>query len=381
MLILFLDLIERLLKEDYDMGPARVLTFITVRAALALALAFAISLLIGPWVIRRLAALKAGQVIRHSRGDNAVDLAAMHGAKAGTPTMGGLLMLFSLLLPALLLCRLNNIHFILLLTMTFGYGALGFWDDYLKIVRKHHGGVSPWRKIAVQGALAVVLAFTLYAGDWGVYYHPADASGYPFLMLPFFKYLYLPLGLFFIPFVVLVLLATSNAVNLTDGLDGLAIGISIANIAAFLIVAYLMSRADFSRYLYVPYIPGGGEMVVFLAALLGSSLGFLWFNAPKAEVFMGDTGSMMLGGAIGTTAVLLKQEMLLLVIGGMFVIEELSVVLQVCCFKLTGTRIFRMSPLHHHYEKLGMPESKIIIRFWLVSWILSMAGLAMLKLR
>jgi phospho-N-acetylmuramoyl-pentapeptide-transferase len=180
---------------------------------------------------------------------------------------------------------------------------------------------------------------------------------------------------------MLVLLATSNAVNLTDGLDGLAIGVTIANVAAFMIVSYLVARADFARYLLVPHVAGGGEIAVFLAALLGASLGFLWFNAHPAQVFMGDTGSMMLGGALGTTAVLLKQELLLVVIGGVFVAEAASVILQVACFRLTGTRIFRMSPLHHHFERAGLAESKIIIRFWLVSWLLAMAGLAMLKLR
>jgi phospho-N-acetylmuramoyl-pentapeptide-transferase len=201
------------------------------------------------------------------------------------------------------------------------------------------------------------------------------------MLIPFFKEIYIHLGWFYVPYVAFVMLSMSNAVNLTDGLDGLAIGVSAANTLAFIIVAYLVSRIDFASYLFVPHIDGGGEIVVFLAALLGASLGFLWFNAHPAQVFMGDTGSMMLGGALGATALLLKQEYLLLVIGGVFVIEALSVIVQVTCFRLTGTRFFRMSPIHHHFEKRGMHESKIIIRFWIVSWLLALAGLAMLKLR
>lgn len=382
MLILLIEFLrDHILDEAADLGPWRMLQYITVRAALALALSFFISLSIGPWLIRRLRALKAGQVIRTSPSAGSVDLAAMHGSKAGTPTMGGLIIMLALVLPVLLLCQLTNMYVLLLLTMTFGYGALGFRDDYLKIVEQNHKGVSPRGKLLVQGGLGLVLALTLWLGDWAVTYAPSGSEGYAYLLVPFFKNIYPALGFFFIPFVIVVMLGTSNGVNLTDGLDGLAIGVAIANIVAFLIIAYLVSRVDFARYLLVPYIGGGGEIVVFLAALLGASLGFLWFNAHPAEVFMGDTGSMMLGGALGTTAILLKQELLLIVIGGIFVVESLSVVFQVSVFKLTGTRLFRMSPLHHHYERKGMPESKIIIRFWLVSWLLAMAGLAMLKLR
>ncbi len=384
MLLWILDWLEtwgRVEGIEPDLGPARVLRYITVRTTLGLMLAFVISMVIGPAVIRRLVALGAGQVIRTTTSTGAINLSDMHGAKSGTPTMGGLIILFSLVLPVLLLCRLDNIYVILLLTMTFGYGALGFWDDYLKVVEHHHKGVPGHRKLLIQGALALLLAFTLMAGRWKVHYAPTGDVGYPYLTLPFLKDLYFDLGWWFVPFVVLVLLATSNAVNLTDGLDGLAIGVSIANVAAFLVIAYLVTRSDFSEYLYVPYIAGGGEIVVFLGVLLGASLGFLWFNAPPAQVFMGDTGSMMLGGVIGSTAIFLKQELLLVVIGGVFVIEALSVILQVGCFKLTGTRLLRMSPLHHHFEKKGIAESKIIIRFWLISWLLAIVGLGLLKLR
>ncbi len=382
MLIMILDWMQRMLGDGLGaLGPARVLTYISVRAAMALGLAFLISLAIGPALIRRLTAIKYGQVIRKTSSAGAIDLSAMHSAKAGTPTMGGLLIMFSLLLPVLLFCRLSSAYTVLLLGVTFGYGALGYWDDYLKIIKKNHHGVSPRMKLLVQGALALVLGATLTWGGWAIPYAPTGANGYPYLMLPFFKNLYLSLGVFYIPYVILVMLATSNAVNLTDGLDGLAIGVTISTTAAFLIIGYLVSRVDFANYLLVPYIRGGGEIVVFLAALLGASLGFLWFNAHPAQVFMGDTGSMALGGALGTAALLLKHEVLLIVIGAVFVIEMLSVILQVTSFKLTGRRIFRMSPLHHHFEKCGMHESRIIIRFWIVAILSALAGLAMLKLR
>jgi phospho-N-acetylmuramoyl-pentapeptide-transferase len=296
--------------------------------------------------------------------------------------MGGLLMMLAMFLPVMLFCRLTNVYVLLLIGATFGYGLLGFWDDYLKIVRKNHLGVSPRVKLLVQAGLGVSLGVTLLIGEWQVSYEPAPASaGYAHLLVPFFKYYYPALGWGFVALTAVVLLATSNAVNLTDGLDGLAIGVSIANIAAFLIVGYLATNAIYARYLIIPHIPGGGEIVVFLGALLGASLGFLWYNAHPAEIFMGDTGSMMLGGAIGATAILLKQELLLIVIGGVFVIEACSVILQVGYFKMTGKRILRMSPLHHHFEKLGIHESRIIIRFWIVAWLLAVVGLGTLKLR
>jgi len=381
MLILLLDLIEALMGDAADLGLFRVLTYVTVRTALALFGSFAIALAIGPWTIRRLRALNAGQPIRRSIGPTAVNLSAMHGGKAGTPTMGGLLILAAMLIPALLLCRLSSMYVIVMMAMTFGYGALGFRDDYLKVVQRNHKGVSARGKLLVQGGLGFVLALTLLWGPWEVIYAPTGAEGYNHLLVPFLKYLYPSLSFAFIPFVMIVMLATSNAVNLTDGLDGLAIGVTIANLVAFMVVAYLVTRVDYARYLYVPHVAGGEEIVVFLAALLGASCGFLWFNSHPAEVFMGDTGSMMLGGALGATALLLKQELLLIVVGGVFVVEALSVMAQVGCFKLTGTRLLRMSPLHHHYEKLGLAESKIITRFWIVSWLLALVGLGMLKLR
>jgi phospho-N-acetylmuramoyl-pentapeptide-transferase len=265
--------------------------------------------------------------------------------------------------------------------MTFGYGALGFWDDYLKIVKKNHYGVSPNRKLLVQMGLGALLGLILMAFPWPVRYDLTGARGYDHLLVPFFKQLYPSIGWWLVPMTAFVMTCTSNAVNLTDGLDGLAIGVTIANLLAFLIISYIASNAIYAHYLYIPYIEGGGEMVVFLGALLGASLGFLWFNAHPAELFMGDTGSMMLGGALGATAILLRQELLLVLIGGVFVIEALSVIIQVSFFKMTGTRYFRMSPLHHHYEKLGIHESRIIIRFWIVAWLLAIVGLGTLKLR
>jgi phospho-N-acetylmuramoyl-pentapeptide-transferase len=381
MLVLILDFIARHLPPKYDLGPWRLLTYITTRTGLALGLSFFISLAIGPRVIAALRALKAGQVIRKAIRADAIDLSAMHGKKSGTPTMGGILMMIAMLLPVVILCRLSNPYVLLLLLMTFGYGLLGFWDDYLKIVRKNHHGVSPAKKILVQTALGIAFGLALMAVAWPIRYDPAHATGYPFLLVPFWKQYYPYLGWWFVALVAVVMMCTSNAVNLTDGLDGLAIGVSITNLLAFTIVAYIASNANYSRYLFVPYVEGGGEIVVFLGALVGASLGFLWFNAHPAEIFMGDTGSMMLGGAIGATAIMLKQELLLVIIGGVFVVEAVSVIIQVGFYKATGRRVFRMSPLHHHFEKLGIHESRIIIRFWIVAWILAIVGLGTLKLR
>jgi phospho-N-acetylmuramoyl-pentapeptide-transferase len=374
-------LLDYLRDQGLDVGPLRVLQYLTVRAALAMGLSFVISLMIGPAVIRWLTAIKVGQPIRKALSAHAIDLSELHGKKAGTPTMGGLLILLAMMLSLGLLARVTNPYVWLLVAMTIGYALLGFWDDYLKVTKQDHHGASPRLKLLIQGLLGLGLALVLISRQWPVVYEATGAVGYGHLVVPFFKSVYPELGWLFVPFVMVVLLATSNAVNLTDGLDGLAIGVSIANIFAFMAISYLVTRVDYAAYLYVPHIAGGGEIVVFLAALLGASLGFLWFNSHPAEIFMGDTGSMMLGGAIGTTAVLLKQELLLVVIGGVFVLEALSVIIQVTSFRTRGKRVFRMAPIHHHYEKGGMHESKIIIRFWIVAWLLALAGLGMLKLR
>lgn len=384
MLIHLLDFIRDHVSNQGDLGPLRVLTYHTVRAGLALAISFLLSLILGPGLIERLRAMKFGQVIRTAKRSGSLSLSEMHGGKAGTPTMGGLIMLIATVVPVLLLCRLSNTYILMLLAVAFGYAALGFYDDWLKIAKKHHGGLSPRGKLLLQAGLGALLGLMLMLGDWQISYTPysgVNFENYDFLVIPFFKYINPQLGWWYVPFVVLIMICTSNAVNLTDGLDGLAIGVSLANIFAFLIITYLVSRVDFSQYLFLPYIREGGEITVFLAALLGASLGFLWFNSHPAQVFMGDTGSMMLGGVLGATAIFVKQELLIIVIGGIFVLEALSVILQVGMFKLTGTRVLRMSPLHHHFEKKGIHESKIIIRFWIVAWLLAMAGLTMLKLR
>ena len=352
-----------------------------MRAAGALALAFGISLILGPRVIRKLSAIGAGQIVRKTTRAGAISLHAMHGAKEGTPTMGGLLILFSLWVSVLIFGRLNSPLLLILMGVSLAFGILGAWDDYATIVKKNHLGLSPRGKLFWQSLFGLGLGLILWRGDWSVYYEQRDQAGYAYLLIPFLKNLYPALGFGFVILAIVVMTCTSNAVNLTDGLDGLAIGTTLATATALSVMAYLASRTDYSSYLFIPYIPGGGEIVVFGGALIGASLGFLWFNSHPAEIFMGDTGSMMLGGALGAMALLIKQELLLILIGGIFVIEALSVIAQVLSYKITGKRIFKMSPLHHHYEKLGIHESKIIIRFWTVSVLLALVGLATLKIR
>ena len=370
-----------------DLGPMRVFQYISVRAGAALITAFVISLVAGPWIINRLRLHSFGQVVRKSTGEGAVSLHAMHGAKEGTPTMGGLLIIFALMISVLIFCRLTTLV-LSLMAVTLAFGALGFRDDYLKIIHGNHKGLSPRKKLLVQMTLGLGLGLLLWLGDWSVTYHrdisgagPVATRGYAYLLVPFLKNLYIPLGAGFILFAAFVMTCTSNAVNLTDGLDGLAIGVTLTSVAAFTIIAYLTSREDLSRYLYIPHVAESGELVVFGGAILGALFGFLWFNSHPAEVFMGDTGSMMLGGALGAMALMVKHELLLVLIGGVFVVEAVSVILQVVSFKTTGKRIFRMAPLHHHYEKLGLHESKIIIRFWTIAVLLALLGLATLKLR
>ncbi len=384
MLLLLLDALRWLLRTESgaaDLGPLRVFQYISVRAGSALVVAFVVSLAAGPWMIARLSRLGARQVVRRAQSQGAISLHGMHGQKEGTPTMGGVLILLALALAVMLFARLDNPYALLLLAVSVGFGALGFWDDYAKVRRQNHLGVSPRLKLAIQGLIGVVLGLTLCLGAWPVRYELTGAQGYAYLMVPFFKQAYPSLGIGFVVLTAIVLMGTSNAVNLTDGLDGLAIGVTLASAMAFTVMAYLASRPDYSAYLYIPYVPGGGEIVVFGGAIIGASIGFLWFNAHPAQVFMGDTGSMMLGGALGTMALLIKQELLLILIGGVFVAEALSVILQVGSFRLRGRRVLRMSPLHHHFEKLGLHENKIIIRFWAIALMLALFGLATLKLR
>lgn len=294
--------------------------------------------------------------------------------KKGTPTMGGLLILSALTVSTLLWARLDNVYVWMVLGVTLAFGAIGFADDYAKLTRSSHRGIPGKLRLLLEiaiAAVAVLSIMVLTTGELG-----------SSLSFPFFKNLLIDLGWFFIPFGVVVVVGAANAVNLTDGLDGLAIGAIMIAAASFGLIAYLVGHADFARYLGIHSVKDAGELAVFCGALLGAGLGFLWFNAPPASVFMGDTGSLSLGGALGAIAVVTKHEIVLAIIGGLFVAETLSVVIQVLYFKKTGgKRFFLMAPLHHHFEKLGWPESKVVVRFWIVSIILALIGLSTLKLR
>ncbi len=296
-----------------------------------------------------------------------------HLAKAGTPTMGGLLIVGALLTSTLLWARLDNPFIWMVLFVTMAYGLIGFADDYAKVSKQNTKGVS--------GKLRLGLGFLIagVAGWWAAMYHPDPLSSY--LAFPVFKETLLYLGVLFIPFAMIVIVGSANAVNLTDGLDGLAIMPVMIAAGTFGIIAYAVGRVDFTEYLDVHYVPGTGEILVFVAGLIGGGLGFLWYNAPPAAVFMGDTGSLALGGALGAIAVATKHEIVLAIVGGLFVVEALSVIIQVAYFKRTGKRVFLMAPIHHHYEKKGWSESQIVIRFWIIALILAMIGLATLKVR
>ncbi len=294
-------------------------------------------------------------------------------AKAGTPTMGGVLILAALVISTLLWARVDNGFVWMILFVTVGFGAIGFSDDYAKVTKHSHEGVSGKIRLAAGFVIALI------AGVWASHLHPETLSGQ--LTFPVFKNLMLYLGVLFVPFAMIVIVGSANAVNLTDGLDGLAIMPVMIAAGSFGIIAYAVGRADFTEYLGVNYVPGTGEITVFTAALLGAGLGFLWYNAPPAAVFMGDTGSLALGGALGAIAVATKHEIVLAIIGGLFVIEALSVIIQVLYFKRTGKRVFLMAPIHHHFEKRGWGEAQIVIRFWIISLILALVGLATLKLR
>jgi phospho-N-acetylmuramoyl-pentapeptide-transferase len=366
--------------------------FTTFRAAVALIFALFISLLLGPRVILMLRALKAGQPIRTVSIKGAPDLSQMHGRKAGTPTMGGVLILSSMIVPVVLFCDLLNPLVWLLLVVAFGYGALGFLDDFLKVTRRKSDGLSARNKIIGQVLLGLLVGgYLYYFGHTDVLtikysYREGGAAvgpwrGYEYLLVPFFKRAYPFLGAFFLLYAVLVLTASSNAVNLTDGLDGLCIGIMTIVAITYGIFTYVACSEALATRLMFPHIPQADEVVVILGALTGACLGFLWDNCYPAQVFMGDTGSLALGGIIGTVALITKQDVVLILVGGIFVIEALSVIIQVGSYKLTGRRVFLMSPIHHHFERKGIPESKIIIRFWIVAGLLAMLGLSTLKLR
>lgn len=362
----------------------KVLSYITVRAACALLFSFVASVLCGKKLIDGLCSLQAIQPIRESTGDGAISLSDMHHGKKKTPTMGGLLMIGTVLASVLLFADLKTPVLWLAVFSTVGYAAIGFLDDYIKVVKKHHGGLSFWQKIISQVLVGGIFASVLmWVFPHAITYtsNGTEMVGPQFLLLPFLKNAVLPLGVAYILFAILMLTFTSNAVNLTDGLDGLAAGVTISSTVCFALVCYVAGRTDSSVYLIIPHVQGAGELTVLLAALCGSCMGFLWWNSHPAQVFMGDTGSMMLGGLLGGVALLVKQEILLLLVGGVFVAEAMSVILQVSSYKLRKKRIFLMAPLHHHFERAGVPESKITMRFWLVSAVLSLVGIATLKFR
>ncbi|MCD6386308.1 phospho-N-acetylmuramoyl-pentapeptide-transferase [Candidatus Sumerlaeota bacterium] len=359
----------------------RVLRYISVRAALALIVAFVISVLIAPSIIRLLKRLNLGDVIRKIEKPNCPDLYEMHKAKEGTPSMGGLIILGALLTSVLLFTRFTHPLVITVIGVALSLGMLGFVDDYQKVVKKKRRGLSPRLKLCIQIIIGLGFGLYMYSVDLGIFYALKGMRGNTYLCFPFFKSLYPALGILFIPYAMMVLTATANAVNLTDGLDGLAIGVTIVVSLCFGIIAYLVGRVDFAPYLILPYVPGAAELTIVLAGTVGAGLGFLWFNSHPAEVFMGDTGSQALGGIIGSSALLIKQEFLLLVIGGIFVIELISVVIQVFSYQTTGRRVFLMTPLHHHFERKGWAESKIICRFWIITGLLALIGSSSLKLR
>jgi phospho-N-acetylmuramoyl-pentapeptide-transferase len=341
-----------------------VFKYITFRTALAALTALTVSFVLGPFIIRSLSRLQVGQTIRD-------DGPAGHHSKAGTPTMGGTLILFSLVVTTLLLADLRNAYVWLAMLVTVAFGVVGFIDDYRKVKMRNSVGLTGREKLIAQSILALLGAIGLYV--------ISGANGT--VAMPFLKDIRPDLGLFYIPFAMFVIVGTSNAVNLTDGLDGLAIGpVTVAG-ATYAIFAYVSGHTKIAAYLQILHIPGAGELTVFCAALAAAGLGFLWFNAYPASMFMGDVGSLALGAALGMVALATRHEVVLVLVGGIFVAEALSVIFQVGSYKLYKRRIFRMAPIHHHFELLGWPEPLIIVRFWIISIILSLAALATLKLR
>ena len=351
-----------------QIGVFNVIRYITFRTGGAVMTALLVSFLIGPALIRWLKKKqREGQPIR-------LDGPESHLlTKKGTPTMGGVLILLALTTATLLWADLSNGYVWVVLLVTLGYGLIGFADDYLKLTKRSSGGLSGRLKLLGQGSIGLVAAIVLIQLGTS-----PQSTG---VAVPVFKDLIVPLGLAFPLFAALVMMGSSNAVNLTDGLDGLAIVPVMIAAGSFAMIAYLAGNTIFANYLGIPHVPGTGELAVFCGSIVGASLGFLWFNAPPAMVFMGDTGSLSTGGALGAVAVAVKHELVLAIIGGLFVLEAVSVIVQVASFKLTGKRVFRMAPLHHHFEKMGWQEPTIVIRFWIIAMILALVGLSTLKLR
>jgi phospho-N-acetylmuramoyl-pentapeptide-transferase len=344
----------------------RVFQYLTLRAILGALTALIISFVVGPVMIRKLTRRKIGQSVRS-------DGPKSHFDKAGTPTMGGALIIVAVSVSTLLWSNLNNRYVWVVLLVTLGYGIIGFIDDYRKVMQGNSDGLSAKAKYFWQSVIGLGVAVFLYMTATV----PAETQ----FIVPFFKDVMLNMGLFYIVMVYFVIVGTSNAVNLTDGLDGLAIMPTVMVAAGLGIFAYLSGHAEFSKYLAIPFLPNSGELIVFCAALVGAGLGFLWFNAYPAMVFMGDVGALALGGALGVLAVLVRQEIVLVIMGGIFVMETLSVMIQVASFKMTGKRVFRMAPIHHHFELKGWPEPRVIVRFWIITFILVLVGLSTLKLR
>ena len=356
--------VSRWLETYFDI--LRVFNYLTFRAILGVLTALLISFLVGPAMIRRLSRYKIGQNIRD-------DGPQSHFSKAGTPTMGGALILVSIAISTLLWADLTNRYIWAVLLVTLAFGVVGFVDDYRKLVLRNSKGLLAREKYLWQSIFGLAAAVFLYSS--------ATTGRETQYIVPFFKSVLIDLGPGYVVLTYLVIVGTSNAVNLTDGLDGLAIMPTVMVGGALGIFAYASGNANFAEYLGIPFVPKAGDLVVFCGSLVGAGLGFLWFNAYPAQVFMGDVGALALGAALGVLAVLVRQEIVLMIMGGVFVMETVSVVLQVASFKMTGRRIFRMAPLHHHFELKGWPEPRVIVRFWIVTVILVLAGLATLKLR
>ncbi|MCP4632338.1 MAG: phospho-N-acetylmuramoyl-pentapeptide-transferase [candidate division Zixibacteria bacterium] len=344
-----------------------IFRYITFRTAYATVTAMFICFILGPVIIRKLQKFQVKETIRREG-------PASHYSKEGTPTMGGIIILIGIIIPTLLWADLTNRFIHLLLIATVWMGIVGFIDDYLKAIKKQPKGMVARKKFIGQIVLGFLMGLIIF-------YYPPSAEFSTDTGVPFFKNVVIPLGIFYIPFVVLIITGASNAVNLTDGADGLAIGLVGICAAAFGAIAYITGRVDFSNYLNITYMTGAGEMSIFCGALLGSALGFLWFNCFPADVFMGDTGALALGSALGTLAILTKNEVLLVIMGGVFVIEVLSVIIQVASYRLTGKRVFKMSPIHHHFELLGWAEPKVVIRFWIAGIIFALITLSTFKIR
>jgi len=343
-----------------------VFQYLTLRAILGVLTALVISFIVGPTLIRKLSSRQIGQQIR-------VDGPQSHLSKAGTPTMGGALILVAIGVSTILWADLTNRYIWIVLFTTFSFGVIGWVDDYKKIIKQDSDGLKARYKYFFQSVAGLAVALALYTTAT----LPAETN----LIVPFFKSVSIDMGIFFIVLTYFVIVGTSNAVNLTDGLDGLAILPAVMVGGALAVIAYLTGHVKFAEYLAIPYIHGAGEVSVFCGAMVGAGLGFLWFNTYPAQVFMGDVGALALGAALGVVAVIVRQELVLFIMGGVFVMETVSVILQVASFKLTGKRIFRMAPLHHHFELKGWPEPRVIVRFWVITVILVLVGLATLKLR